>query len=113
MAGRSSSGLAVPGQVATPLAVVVGDNHGGRIFEHLPGAGAVDAATLERLWLTPPRCDLESAAAAFGVGYASADRDGAIAAALDRGGCTLVHALVEPGDRIYQRVWAELAEGAP
>ncbi|HEY8429144.1 MAG TPA: hypothetical protein VIL20_12245, partial [Sandaracinaceae bacterium] len=53
------------------------------------------------LFTTPPRIDIESAAAAFGIRYESVDDGDALAGVLRdacrRGGATLVHARVPPG----------------
>lgn len=94
-------GLALAARVETPLVLVVLDNAGGRIFEQLPLARAgLDEAELA-LFTTPPRIDIESAAAAFGIRYESVDDGDALAGVLRdacrRGGATLVHARVPPG----------------
>lgn len=92
--------LALAAKVRTPLAIVVLDNAGGRIFESLPiGRAGLDERALE-LFITPPDVDLAHAAAAFGVAYEAAhDREryaGALARALERSGATLIHARVPP-----------------
>jgi 2-succinyl-5-enolpyruvyl-6-hydroxy-3-cyclohexene-1-carboxylate synthase len=92
-------GLAAARLVRTPLALVVLDNGGGRIFEQLPVAKLWERAP-ERaeLWLTPPGIAFEHAAAAFGLPYA-APRDGAelracLGRAFEHHGATLVHVRV-------------------
>jgi 2-succinyl-5-enolpyruvyl-6-hydroxy-3-cyclohexene-1-carboxylate synthase len=63
-------GLAAARLVKTPLAVVVVDNEGGRIFEALPVARLFpEKPAHAALWLTPPALDLAHAAAAFGLPY--------------------------------------------
>ena len=75
-----------------PLTVLLLDNGGGGIFEHLPQAGL---AEFERGWLTPPGLDPVAAAAAFGlpcrtVGEPGAAVDAALAG-LARPGASVVH----------------------
>lgn len=61
-------GLAAAAAVATPLAVVVIGNGGGRLFELLPVHGLPEAGPVfERFFLTPPVVDVGSAAGAFGI----------------------------------------------
>jgi 2-succinyl-5-enolpyruvyl-6-hydroxy-3-cyclohexene-1-carboxylate synthase len=76
--------LATLADVEGPLAVVVVNNGGGRIFERLPVAERVPRETFERLFLTPPPDFLEHAARAFGVEYARADSIEAFDGAMDR-----------------------------
>ena len=106
------TGLALVREAVAPLAIVVVDNRGGRIFEQLPIAESTTIApVLERYWLTPPPGELEHAAKSFGVGYARADEPSAMRRALDgalaRPGCTLVHARVAPSTvtEQYRRLW--------
>lgn len=105
-------GLAVAREAAQPLAIVVLDNGGGRIFEQLPlaRAGVVPEADWQA-WLTPPGIDFAALAAAFGVGYACAVDASAtrteIGAALARPGATLVHVVLDgartiPAHRAHQ-----------
>jgi 2-succinyl-5-enolpyruvyl-6-hydroxy-3-cyclohexene-1-carboxylate synthase len=94
-------GLAAARVAGAPLAIVVIDNGGGRIFEHLPVASAPGGAELlERFYLTPPALDLAAAAAAFGVAYRSARDAGELGRfvrdALSTSGATLIHAIVAP-----------------
>jgi len=53
-----------------PLTVVLLDNGGGGIFDHLPQA---TLAEFEQGWLTPQNLDPAQAAQAFGLGYTRAD----------------------------------------
>lgn len=99
-AAHDLSSLALAAQVKAPVALVVIDNGGGRIFEQLPIAsrdlpdGAFD------LFTTPPRVRFDLAAEAYGVRYAAAeDAESARAAvreSLVRPGVTLVHVKVAP-----------------
>ena len=91
-------GLAAARVTSAPLAIVVIDNGGGRIFEQLPVARAPGGAELlERFFLTPPELDIAAAAAAFGIHYVRADRPGAaVATALAGSGPTLIHVPVAP-----------------
>lgn len=90
--------LASAGLVQAPLAIVVVQNGGGRIFEQLPIAEAAPAA-IER-FTTPQRVRFEHAAAAFGVPYARALEPGSLRSAIDRAlagpGVTLIEAIVPP-----------------
>jgi 2-succinyl-5-enolpyruvyl-6-hydroxy-3-cyclohexene-1-carboxylate synthase len=108
-------GLAVARESAQPLAVVVIDNGGGRIFEHLPLARSGAIANDEwRTWLTPPGVDFEALAHAFRIEYRRADdarsaRDG-LAAALGHAGATLLHVVVD-GERTipaHRALWDEV-----
>ena len=91
-------GLAAARAASTPLAIVVIDNGGGRIFEQLPVASTPGAAELlERFFLTPPGLDVAAAAAAYGVATcATTDVAADVAAALARPGATVVHVRVAP-----------------
>jgi 2-succinyl-5-enolpyruvyl-6-hydroxy-3-cyclohexene-1-carboxylate synthase len=111
-AAHDIGGLAAAAAATTPLAIVVVDNQGGRIFEHLPIATATDPHTLERLWLTPPAFDLARVVSGYReVGYQRVDHPnavrGAVAAALDRRGTSVVHAVVDGAQTTagYQRLW--------
>ncbi len=93
--------LAVARHAPAPLALIVLDNAGGRIFERLPvAASAPLTAHLERFWLTPPAVDMAAAAAAYGVPAVTADTPAALAAAvttaLARPGCTVIRAPIDP-----------------
>lgn len=104
--------VAAAGCVETPLAILVLDNGGGRIFEALPiarsQAGAMDWFT------TPHRIDLRALAETLGVQAYSvasaADTSRAVARALATPGVTLVHATVPPSDAHadFTRVAAEV-----
>lgn len=106
--------------VTTPFVVCVLDNAGGRIFEELPLRGALEnRPELAAFWLTPPGIDFRKVAEAFGVAYWRADTAAALSAALsrafERGGCSLVHAVLEPTSarearsRVRARLQAELS----
>jgi 2-succinyl-5-enolpyruvyl-6-hydroxy-3-cyclohexene-1-carboxylate synthase len=94
-------GLAAARLVRTPLALVVIDNGGGRIFEQLPVAKLWESEPKHaELWLTPPRLAFEHAASLFGLRYAApADASSLsteLAQALSQPGATLVHLRVPP-----------------
>jgi 2-succinyl-5-enolpyruvyl-6-hydroxy-3-cyclohexene-1-carboxylate synthase len=94
-------GLAAARLVTTPLAIVVLDNEGGRIFEALPVARLFpEHPERAALWLTPPALDLGHAASAFGLPYvapaSASELRAAVQSALERPGPTLVHARVLP-----------------
>jgi 2-succinyl-5-enolpyruvyl-6-hydroxy-3-cyclohexene-1-carboxylate synthase len=97
-----------------PLAVVVLDNDGGRIFEQLPIASAGVEEAGMRFWTTPHGSRFDGLAHLFGVDYTRAATlealRAALAEALARPKCTLIHVPVPPhGARDqYARVTAEL-----
>lgn len=93
------SGLAACSMVTAPLAIVVIDNGGGRIFTELPVAELLDARPdLANFWLTPPDVELSHAALLYRLPYERVtDRralQGALGSALTRPGVTLIHAVV-------------------
>jgi 2-succinyl-5-enolpyruvyl-6-hydroxy-3-cyclohexene-1-carboxylate synthase len=92
-------GLAATRGLESPLALVVLDNGGGRIFDELPVQKALAAEpALSRFWLTPPNVDFRHAAALFQLRYARAEDPASLRSALltafAKRGCTLVHAVV-------------------
>jgi 2-succinyl-5-enolpyruvyl-6-hydroxy-3-cyclohexene-1-carboxylate synthase len=95
-------GLAAARQLGkrAPLAVIVIDNQGGRIFEQLPIA-ELNATLFSTHWLTPPACDVRAAAAVFGHAYVRTENPDALSEAVagalrPEAGCTVIHALVAP-----------------
>jgi 2-succinyl-5-enolpyruvyl-6-hydroxy-3-cyclohexene-1-carboxylate synthase len=117
-AAHDVGGLAAARDVDVPFTIVVLNNGGGRIFDRLPLADALHASGGYDAWLTPPRLDLASAAAAYDVRYARADNvealEGAVDAAAGRGGATVVEAMLPAGATtehqrdIVRRLEAEL-----
>jgi 2-succinyl-5-enolpyruvyl-6-hydroxy-3-cyclohexene-1-carboxylate synthase len=93
-------GLLATREASAPLAILVIDNAGGRIFDGLPIARAGAAATFERHFLTAPALDPTAVAAALGIRSATAPSGTAAAAtvvqALATGGVTVIHAPVAP-----------------
>ncbi len=91
-------GLLATRHTTSPLAIVVLDNAGGRIFAGLPVARSTPAAAFEQHFLTAPALDPTAVAAALGVRAitaASPEAVGsALAAALAVPGATLIHAPV-------------------
>ncbi len=97
-------GLAVARNARAPLTIVVIDNGGGRIFDELPIARQLgDSPRFADLWLTPPRLDLERAAAAYGIRFERASAPGALAEAVHRAsrqpGCTVISAEILSAQR--------------
>ncbi len=80
------------------LTVLLLDNGGGGIFDHLAQAALPE---FERGWLTPQSLDPAAAARAFGLDYRCADNVGdlaaAVRAALDAPPCCVVHARIDRG----------------
>jgi 2-succinyl-5-enolpyruvyl-6-hydroxy-3-cyclohexene-1-carboxylate synthase len=98
-----------------PLAIVVIDNAGGRIFDALPVAKHAPSELFERHWLAAPGIDPVAIAAALGVRATRAETPSsiaaAVAAALTTPGPTVVHAPVSPtGARDVRTTAIELAE---
>lgn len=91
-------GLASARLVRSPLAIVVVQNGGGRIFEQLPVASAVPGVMSH--FVTPQDAKLEHAAALFALPFARAADEVALRGALERAihhdGVTLIEALVPP-----------------
>jgi 2-succinyl-5-enolpyruvyl-6-hydroxy-3-cyclohexene-1-carboxylate synthase len=105
------------------LVVVVLDNGGGGIFDHLPQAGLPE---YRQAWLMPQGLSIPAAAQAFGLDYVRAGEIGtalgAIRAALDHAGSSVVHlpidrtvslnrcrefhSLYDQGDRVHDPVAA-------
>jgi 2-succinyl-5-enolpyruvyl-6-hydroxy-3-cyclohexene-1-carboxylate synthase len=79
--------------------IVLLDNGGGAIFDHLPFAATLPPELLARGWTAPPRADFAALAGAFGLQYAEAAGrqavDAALGAACARGGAWLVRAGVD------------------
>ncbi|MFN4148572.1 MAG: 2-succinyl-5-enolpyruvyl-6-hydroxy-3-cyclohexene-1-carboxylic-acid synthase [Rhodocyclaceae bacterium] len=78
------------------VVVIVLNNHGGGIFEHLPFAAALPPALFERGWIAPQACDFAHLAAAFGIEYRQATTLDQLAAALvpPLGAC-LIEAVID------------------
>lgn len=93
------SGLATALHVETPLAILVVQNRGGRIFERLPVASylAEEKGAMEH-WTTPHEADLASAANVHGLRYhqvsAPQELRKALDQALETNGVTVIEAIV-------------------
>ncbi len=91
-------GLLAARCAAAPLAIVVLDNGGGRIFDGLPVARSLPESTFEQHFTTAPRIDPASVAAALGARAVTAVSPAAVAsavaAALASDGVTVIHAPV-------------------
>jgi 2-succinyl-5-enolpyruvyl-6-hydroxy-3-cyclohexene-1-carboxylate synthase len=89
-------GLVAAREATAPLAVVVVDNGGGRIFSGLPVARA--GVSLERHWTTPPAIDPAAVATALGARAFTAASPAAVATAVTQAlatpGLTVIHAPV-------------------
>jgi len=93
------SSLASARLVSEPLAIVVIDNDGGRIFDELPIARV--APELMPHFHTSPQLDVQAAARAYGVRTVRVERREELCAideALRVSGPTVVHVCVRPSD---------------
>ncbi|MEO5921144.1 MAG: 2-succinyl-5-enolpyruvyl-6-hydroxy-3-cyclohexene-1-carboxylic-acid synthase [Pseudolysinimonas sp.] len=61
--------LAGVGEARPRMQVIVGNDHGGTIFDGLEVVATADAALVERVLLTPQAADLEALASAYGWEY--------------------------------------------
>ncbi|AKF11440.1 2-succinyl-5-enolpyruvyl-6-hydroxy-3-cyclohexene-1-carboxylic-acid synthase [Sandaracinus amylolyticus] len=93
-------GLASARLVSAPLAIVVVQNGGGRIFEQLPVASVAPWAMTHFTLADQGRPDLAHAAALFGLGFARVSDAPSLHAALERAlvheGVTIIEAIVPP-----------------
>lgn len=99
-----------------PLAIVVIDNGGGRIFDQLPVVSSdLPAGAFERLWRTPPALDPVAAARAFGIDAALVRDPDELAAAIRRAdaGPIVIHAPVAPESAATVRSAAKAALSLP
>lgn len=87
-------GLAAARGIGVPLAIVVLDNGGGRIFDRLPLADRVAGGRLD-VWLTPPAIDLAAAAATFGIPHARAMELDSLDTALRMSATTIGPSVIE------------------
>ncbi len=80
-----------------PLTILVMDNGGGGVFDHLPQSALPE---FERGWRTPQSFDGGALARAFGLNYRRiehvAEGVAAVAESLNAPGATLVHAVIDP-----------------
>src|SRR5205823_3474462 len=108
----------------TPLTVVVVHNGGGRLFEQLPVAAAVEPATLDEAFVTADDRSFQFAACHFGLAWFLVDDAAALAAALAEaragGRASLIEARVPPARRrrapgrlLARRAARARAAGAP
>lgn len=87
-------------QTGVPVAVVVLQNGGGRLFELLPVRGQTDMEpTFDRFFLTPTALDIGQVANSFGVESRRVTRPGALAeslaGAMAGAGVTVIEAVVD------------------
>lgn len=106
-------GLLAAREATAPLAIVVVDNAGGRIFAGLPVARAIATAAYDKHWTTAPGLDPAAVATALGARGITAASPAAVAAALTEAlatpGTTLIHAPVTPtGAQDVRRTALEL-----
>lgn len=113
---HDAGSLALLASARAPLALVVLDNSGGRIFDHLPVAHAgLPQDDYERFFTTAPRLDPVAVARGFGVRaevVRPADLTAVVRAALAAPGATLIHVPVASEGALSVRT-AALAELVP
>jgi 2-succinyl-5-enolpyruvyl-6-hydroxy-3-cyclohexene-1-carboxylate synthase len=95
-------GLALARRADRSLVIVVVQNGGGRIFEHLPIVKSAARPDFDKYFTMPEPVGLVEAAASFGIRFARVQTPSAFAAAFGEAhaqpGATLVEAVVPPGD---------------
>jgi 2-succinyl-5-enolpyruvyl-6-hydroxy-3-cyclohexene-1-carboxylate synthase len=107
-----------------PLAIVVVDNGGGRIFDGLPIAAVAGSEVMTRYFTTAPRLDVVAVAAALGLRAVTCDARSDLGAQLEEvvalGGTTVLHAPVSPdgarqfrNDLVTLMLAARAAESEP
>ena len=114
---HDAGGLAAAAAVRGPLAIVVVNNDGGRIFERLPlGRDEAAADALERLFVAPHGHAFDGLAATWGLGYTSVDTAPALQAALARALAAerpvLIEARVAPGGSVRRAALLAAMAGA-
>jgi 2-succinyl-5-enolpyruvyl-6-hydroxy-3-cyclohexene-1-carboxylate synthase len=108
-------GLALARRARRPLVIVVVQNGGGRIFEHLPVVKSAGRDDFDKYFTMPEPVGLAEAALAFGIRFVRVESASALAPALAEAhahvGATLVEAVVPPGDGASRvaRLRSELA----
>jgi 2-succinyl-5-enolpyruvyl-6-hydroxy-3-cyclohexene-1-carboxylate synthase len=88
----------------SPFVVLLLDNDGGRLFDHLPARSAVNAESDWEYFRTRPRIDWSSVARSFDIRYESPSPgalQATVAAAAIRPGVTLVHMRAEGGTKEF------------
>ena len=113
-------GLLAAREATAPLAIVVVDNGGGRIFAGLPVARAGLTAAFDRHWTTAPGIDPAAVATALGARALTAASPAAVAAAITEvvapsatPGVTVIHAPVtQTGAQDVRRTALELLTSA-
>lgn len=112
---HDATSLVLAARAGGPFVIVAIDNAGGRIFEGLPIARAIEAGTFEELFAAPAGLDFGALGVAAGVDVVRATSEVELKAALDRGWntqrTTLVVAVVPPHDHAAReaRIDSELA----
>jgi 2-succinyl-5-enolpyruvyl-6-hydroxy-3-cyclohexene-1-carboxylate synthase len=96
------SALAVVKRHAPRLTVVVANNAGGAIFEHLPIAQSLDRPSFERLMATPQKVELAAACAAFKVRHTRIVGTKGLAAAL-RGPGGVIEVVLDRATAVRRR----------
>jgi 2-succinyl-5-enolpyruvyl-6-hydroxy-3-cyclohexene-1-carboxylate synthase len=105
-------GLAALRETSVSTRIVVIENGGGRIFDLLPQAEAMEASEFDRLMTTPRELDLSRVAAVFGVEHRRPQDAGSLLGALATG-TGLIEVRGEPAtDRELRRRLGDAVERA-
>jgi 2-succinyl-5-enolpyruvyl-6-hydroxy-3-cyclohexene-1-carboxylate synthase len=99
---HDSNALAALRHAEVPVRVVVLNNDGGGIFEHLPQAAQLDRAEFERLLATPLGFDAGALAAAYDVPYSRIETVGELADAA-AGGTGVIEARIDRAANVAVR----------
>jgi 2-succinyl-5-enolpyruvyl-6-hydroxy-3-cyclohexene-1-carboxylate synthase len=113
---HDAGGLLAAHRHGVRAVLVVLDNDGGGIFDHLPIAG--HPAWFEELFVTPHGLDLEPLVRAWGAGYVRANTPPELAPALREGlharRATVVHVPIDRGHSLaaHRRAWRDAVAAA-
>jgi len=116
-------GLLAARRRAIPLAIVVVQNDGGAIFDHLPARAATPGAAFEALFTTPHGVTFAPLAALMGLPYHAVDGtaadagprlDAALSRALSHGTASIIEVALprERSVRLHKRAWEAASRAA-
>jgi 2-succinyl-5-enolpyruvyl-6-hydroxy-3-cyclohexene-1-carboxylate synthase len=108
---HDSNGLMTLKEARQPVRIVIVNNNGGAIFEHLPQAEVLERDEFERLFITPSGVDLMALCAAHSVDYVRIDSLGQLEDT-PPGSCVLEVPTAGSADAELRRRIAELTRDA-